>query len=323
MSASFVLLPVLLLAAQGENRLWFVDLELRGACAEVRIDCGPDGETRFLGPFAAGENRRLSVPVPVRILAGAGAPAAALPQALVLPPDAAATAQVLAWSAPQPAVEEEQLTGALRSRPRPPLVSAAPRAAWPEIVLVLTAGGFLLRLRRRPFFFVPLALAAGMASLALARSRRSAAGAETVLEWEAGGTAALSVTVARDELALPRAWLEVAPAGSRLEFLLSGRGPGLARARGAQLTALESAGIPAIEPGRNEGEALVACWTRTAAGEWSARGPWPRGEPLGSRAADQGDPPGWLASALPPGRSALLGRTAAGKWLRCLGFPAD
>jgi hypothetical protein len=311
-------------AAGGENRLWFVDLELRGSCAEVRIDCGPDGETRFVGPFAEGENRRLSVPVPVRHVPGADLSSVPLPRALVLPAGAAATAQVLGWSALQPALDLERHAGALRARPRPALSSALPRAAWPELVLVGIAGGFLLRLRRRLLFCLPLAACAGIACLVLARSRHADTHAETVLEWEAGSTLALSVTVAPDELALPREWLEVTPEGRRLEFELSGAGAGFARARGARLTALESAGIPPLQPGKNEAQALVECWTRTAAGEWSARGSWARGAPMGSRrAGDSGDPPGWLASALPPGRSALVGRTEAGDWLRCLGFPVE
>lgn len=317
---------VLLLAgvAGGENRLWFVDLELRGACTEVWLDCGPDGQTRVLGPFAAGEDRHLSVPVPVRPLPGADPLALSLPQVSVLPADAAGTAQVLGWSALQPARSLERHASALRTRARPPLAPSAPRAAWPELVLVLIAGGFLLRLRRRLALSCALALGAGLASLQLARSRSSAAGGERVLEWEAGGELALSITVALDELALPREGLEVVPEGRRLEFTLTRTGSGLARARGSHLSALESAGIPPLEPDNNAGEPLAEVWTRSAAGEWRARGPWPRGEALGSRALGPvRDPPGWLASALPPGRSVLVGRSEAGDWLRCLGFRTE
>ncbi len=319
-------MQILLLAGTtgGENRLWFVDLELRGACAEVRLDCGPDGETRFLGPFADGENRRLSLPVPVRALPGADLSSLALPRALVLPAEAAATAHVLGWSALQPALSLERRASALRTRPRPPLSSTLSRAAWPELVLVLIAGVFLLRFRRRLSILLPLAVGAGLASLELARSRQAEAHAERVFEWEAGDTRALAITVARDELALPREGLEVVPEGHRLEFTLSRAGEGLVRARGTRLTGLESAGLPPLAHAKNEGEPLVACWTRSATGVWLARGTWARGEPLGSRAAGgSGDPPGWLASALPPGRSVLIGRTEAGDWLRCLGFPLD
>lgn len=311
--------------ASGENRLWFVDLELHGSCAEVLLDCGPDGETRFIGPFAGGEQRHASVPVPVRSPLGVtGLPALPLPRAAVLPAGSAATVRVLGWSTRQPARDLEGPASALLARPRPPLTYALARAAWPELVLVLIAGGFLLRFRQRLSIAIALGLGAGLATLQLARSRQAEAHGERVLEWEAGGALALSVAVAQDELALPRARLEVVPEGQRLEFSLTSSGIGLARARGARLAALESAEIPLLEPRNNEGEPLLEVWTRSAAGEWHARGPWSRGESLGSRAAGGANaPPGWLAGALPPGRSVLLGRTETGDWLRCLGFQSE
>jgi hypothetical protein len=314
-------------AAGGENRLWFVDLELCGACEEVRLECGSDGVTRLLGPFASGEDRRASVPVPVRSpLGAAGLSSVPLPSARVSPAGSPATVRVLGWSAEQPAANLERRAGALLAGPRPPVAPVAPRAAWPELVLVLIAGGVLLRFRRRFPVTLVLGLGAGAMALALARSR--ALGVQQgqpvrLLEWEAGGALALTVSVARDELALPREWLEVVPEGLALEIEWRDPGGGRVRARPARLAGVASAAIPPLAPGANAGEPLEAVWTRTSGGVWRARGPWPPGTPLGQEAPEASDPPGWLASALPPGRSVLLGRTAAGEWLRCLGFEAE
>jgi hypothetical protein len=312
-------------AAGGENRLWFVDLELSGPCEELRLDCGADGETLVRGPFASGEDRRASVPVPVRSPLGVeGLSSLPLPRVRAVPEEAASAVRVLGWSEWQPAPELERDAGALLFRPRPPLAPARPRAGWPELLLVGIAGGFLLRLRHRPAVSLALALGAGLAAVELARSRTAALHAERLLEWETGGALALSVTVARDELALPREWLEIAPEGARLEFVLPNLGCGSARASGARLAAVERAPVPPLAARENGGEPLAEVWTRSAGGEWLARGSWPRGEPLGGPTqGDRRDPPGWLASALSPGRGALLARTAAGTWLRCLGFPPE
>lgn len=322
------LLPALLLLARaggGENRLWLVDLELRGPCEEVQLDCGADGVTRLLGPFASAEDRRASVPVPVRCPLGAGALASIpLPRARVLPATSPAAVHVLGWSQEQPAAELERRAAGLLARPRPPVASSPARAALPELALVLIAGGFLLRFRRRTWVCLALALGTGLAALELARSRRTEPQSVRVLEWEAGGALALSVRVAPDELALAREWLEVAPEGRSLELLWSSPGTGVARARDARLAAGESAAIPALAPGENGGEPLDAVWTRSAAGAWTARGAWPAHAPLGTMAPGaSGDPPGWLASSLPPGRAVLLGRTAGGEWMRCLGFEEE
>jgi hypothetical protein len=169
-----------------------------------------------------------------------------------------------------------------------------------------------------------LALGAGFAALELARSRRTEAQPVRVLEWDADGALALTFRVARDELALAREWLEVLPEGRPLELHWSSPGGGLARAPGARLAAGEGAALPALAPDRNADGPLEAVWTRSAAGAWTARGPWPAGAPLGTGArGGSSDPPGWLASSLPPGRPVLLGRTAGGEWLRCLGFEVE
>lgn len=321
-------LNVLVLAwlARGENRLWYLDLELRGGCEAVRLDCGVAGETRLTGPFSEAEDRRMVVPVPVRSPGGvAGLAALPLPRAEVVPADASASVRVLGWSREQPAERLFRQAGALLDRPRPPSGSRAPRAARVELLLVLAAGGFLLALRRRLALALALALGTGLLALQLARGRTGAARSEGVLEWETGGASALSVLAAADGLVLPRAALEVEPEGLRLEFELESAGQsGTVHALGARLTALELAPPPALLEDRNGAEALAEVWTRGREGRWRTHGPWAFGTALRPSATESGlRPPGWLASGLPPGRGVLLARTEHGAWLRCLGFELE
>jgi hypothetical protein len=308
-----------------ENRLWFVELELRGPCAEVHLDCGPDGATRVLGPFSSAEDRRLRVPVPARSGLGAkGLSAQPWPRASVHPPSPSASARVLGWTDPQPAERLETL-GALLARPRPPAASAPARAARTELFVALLAGGLLFHLHRRRRLLASLALAlgSGFLVLVLARGRSPESLPVRVLEWAGGGELALAVQSSFGELALPREWLEVRPAGRPLEFLL-GDGRGRVRAPGASLSAVELVGAPRLTRLRNDGEPLAEVWTRDARGAWRARGPWPGGVPLGADTERGGRaPPGWLASGLSPGRAALLARTASGGWLRCLDFALE
>ncbi len=326
----------LLLAASaslgGENRLWWVELELRGACAEVRLDCGAEGETRLRGPFASGEDRRLLVAVPVRSPPGAaGLTALPLPRAEVLPPGAVGTARVLAWSARQPAALleplREGLGEGLGTLAFPPVRSGAPVAGSVELLLVLAAGLGLFALRRRPAACLVLALLASALAFSLARSRRAASGETRVLAWRAGDEFALARAAGADRIALPRAALEVLPAGRRLEFEQDGGGgDGWASAPGARLVALEGVPAPALARERNGDQDLLEVWTRTPAGAWRTHGPWPRGTALPAALApgvDHTAPPGWLSGGLAPGRSVLLGRGADGAWLCCLGFESE
>ena len=312
------------LLAGGENRLWFVELELRGACEAVRIDCGAEGETLLRGPFSSGEDRRLSVPVPVRSPLGSeGLAALALPRAEPLPPGAAARVRVLAWSAPQPAESLTRALGPALGFTRPPGGEVAARAHSPELLLVFVAGAGLLVLRRRLVPSLVLALGSGALALALARGRTTVGAAELV-QWSFDGSLALSVRVAGDELAAAQEWLEVTPEGRALTLEWAADGTGRARAEGARLTALGSVPAPALDATRNEGADLSEVWTRDALGNWRGHGAWARGEPLPTvEPPNAGVPPGWLVSALPAGTGVLVARNERGTWLRCLGFPSD
>ena len=320
------LVPALVTAPrqQGDrNRLWLVEVELRGPCESVRLDCGPDGETRLAGPFSGAEERRLRLAVPVRApLGAAGLAALPLPRAELVPADAAGTVRVVGWSVEQPAERLARVAGAGFEGARPPVSSSPPRAHAPELLLVLASGALLARLRRRPLACASLALALALAVFALARSRTGASPTVRVVAWEAGDSSAVEVRARAGELELPCDALEATPDGTPLVLELARAGTeGVARAPAGRLFAFASAAVPALTAARNDGDALAEVWTRGAGGEWRAHGPWPAGTPLGAATVEAGaDPPGWLASGLPPGLPALLGRTAGGVWLRCLGF---
>lgn len=322
------LLFVACAAAGGENRLWFVELELRGASTELRLDCGAEGETRIVGPFASTEERRLVVPVPVRSPLGAAELGAVpLPRVELFPAGTTGTARVLGWSAQQPAARLEALGGALSALASPPAPTRAPVAEPVELLLVVAGGAGLFALRRRPAACCVLALGVGGLALSLARSRRVTAPEVRVLAWQAGDELALARQASVDHIALPRDGLAVLPAGHSIEFTCGASGDGgTASATGARLIALEGVPAPALSVGRNGGEALLEVWTRTPAGVWRSHGPWSAGAPLGAAldpSTARPDPPGWLASGLPPGRAILLARVAGGTWLCCLGFELE
>lgn len=304
----------------GENRLWYVELELSGTCEELRLDCGSDGETRFLGPFPGGGERRLEVPVPVRSpLGSAGLAALPFPRVEILPANAEASARVLGWSADPRAERLEREARALLTRPRPPSTALRAHAARAELLLVLVAGAFVLRARRRPWLALLIGLGASAGAFGLARTRTAGAGERALVDWEAGGELALAVRTGAGELALPRGRLEVSPEGIALALEVQSSGGGRVLAPGAALHGLEGVPPPALTAEANGGEPLAEVWTRDPSGIWQERGAWGSGAALPPVRAS-GVPPGWLAGALPPGRAVLLARTGSGAWLRCLGF---
>lgn len=321
------LLPCLL--AAGENRLWWLELELSGACEEVRLDCGPDGATHLLGPFASGEARRLVVPVPVRSPLGVeGLAAVPLPQVELVPRPTSAAVRLLGWSSTQPdAALVRNFAGTL-ARPRPPAPTGRVRASRAVLLLVVASGLGLFALRRRP----RAALAGGAAAAVLVlflMARRPGVAPEPrrLLEWELGADLALAIECGAGRVGLGRERLEVRPAERALELYVPstpGAAVGEARAAGAELLAFERVPAPRLDATSNGGTELSETWTRNAAGEWHAHGAWLARGPLGAPRA--GAPsPGWLAGGLPPGRALLVARSASGDWWRCLGFerPTD
>ncbi|HEX6886422.1 MAG TPA: hypothetical protein VF530_23805 [Planctomycetota bacterium] len=316
--SALALLGLLVLAGQ-ENRLWQLELELRGACEAVRLDCGPDGETLLVGPFGPGEDRSLSVPVPVRAPLGREELALVpLPRAELLGAGPDASATVVAWSARQP-VDELLAAGPRAGLSLPPAPRARPTAGLPELLAALLAGAFLLRLRARLLPTCLVAVASAALVLGLARARGEGADVVTLVQWREGSATALSIRRGEGELELGGPGLEVSPAGSPIRIEWEARGRGRARSAGGSLFALATTASPALRPERNGAERLEPVWTRTPEGRWRRHEAWELGAALGS--GRDGSPPGWLAGALPPGRGILVARTSRGAWLRCLGFP--
>jgi len=307
-------LALTLLALGDGNRLWWLEVEARGPLPEFTLDCGADGTTRVRGPFLAGE-RRLVVPVPVRAPLGAqGLAAQVLPRALE--PEV----RVVGWSAEQPDAALEREARTLLLRARPPLAEAPARAGRAEALLALCVLPLLVRLRRRPALASALGLALGALLLWRAAGVRALPRAVELLDVDLASGRALLVRAARDELALAGERLEARPDGLALNFEVSPDG-GLAavRAPGAELHGLSRAAAGELGPSSIEAS-LEAAWVRSPRGEWSARGPWPRGTPLPPARAEGGAPPGWLTGALPPGVGILVGRKVGGGWLRATAF---
>jgi hypothetical protein len=318
-----VLLSVL---ALGENRAWKLAIELEGPLEEARLECGADGTTRLVGPLLEGERRALEVPIPVRSPLGATAlMELPFPHLVTVPAEAAQRCRIAGW---RPA-EEEALRSAgpgLLARPRPPAPGGqGPRPGPAEGLLAVLVLVLLLRLRGRPWFQAVAGLGGGVVLGLLARSRPAAGPARTILEVDPAAAVALRVTVARDRLAIEN-HLEVLPQGGALELLVSLEdGQAHALAPGRALVSIATVAAPALEPQRNDWGDLERAWSRSAPGARRPPGAWPRGQPV-QRALgplqDTTSPPGWLASALPPGREVLLARAGEGTWVRVLGFPA-
>jgi hypothetical protein len=304
-----------LLALAGENRLAWVDVELVGACAEVRFDCGAAGETVLRGPFLAGESRILVVPVPVASPLGIRElGAVALPEVEVLPPGAPARLRVIGWSSSQPAARHEALPVALQNPPCPPRLDLPSRAGLPELLLVFSFGlwSTSVRTRRRALFWVGPLVAAG--AFALARGRGAEEGASQVLAFDARAGTARLVTCGPGRLPLLE-WLEVEPEGAFLRFECRANGEAFVATPGVRCRSAEVVALPDLLGSTNRfGEDLRATWTRSATGSFQGHGPWPRGTVL-SAGAPSPAPPGWLASGLPQGLPVLLAHSASGLWL--------
>ena len=304
------------------NRLWIVELELAGPCEEIVIDCGADGSTRLVGPFLSGEERRLALPVPLRVpLGGASLGALPLPAARVLPAGSSGSARVLSFVSEQPGELQGSVRGLLAAT-RPPVAAATVRARASAFLGLAAAFVLGLAARRRALVQAGLLGAGAVACFLLGSRSQERAEPVRVLEADLELPSALLVTGAREEIELGSARVEVVPEGSALALVLAQDLSGSARASGASLYALESVSPPRLAPTSNDHAPLSDVWIRRASGEWTFHGEWPRGAPLPSERSGS-PPPGWLASGLPQGRTCLLARAASGEWLRFRGGPGS
>lgn len=338
MIAAALLVP--LLAAEvpaAQDGIRIAELRLTGPLREVTLENAGSWRTRVTCDLAPGEVRTVRVP-----LATSDAPRDE-PELRLLPPDGPGDAVLVALAAGEDPFTWSALPAGLRARSWPPLRPARPRPDAARLALV--AGALCLGLalgalgRRRT-----VALAVGALACAapfVLPARAPAALALRVHEGDAESGEWLRVDGAREILDLrPGAlgWAESLPfarersfevtleTGGALRWALSGKG--LALYFCEHLSAFES-----FEPRSNEALALAACWTRDAAGAWTARGAWAVGAPLPPPGAGGGEaPPGWLAAGLPQGVGVLLGRVArdgsereGGRlgFVRLVGFPEE
>ena len=335
-------------AAQGEERLWYVDVDLMGPLQGVTLDCGAAGSTRLGATLVGGERSTLRVPVPARVPLGPGSL-----ERIPLPTVESAKVdgrvpgqvQVLGWSEEQPAAAMALLPPGLKARATP-AVALVQRHASAGGLLGLTlafALGVLLRRRR----WLGLLAGGGMAIALVGVAAREGARRNQTVVVEADLTRDiwLEVRAARHELVGAIESLRVEPEGGRVELELEvGAGAGgaqggrsviRARAKGKVLVGRRRL----VGARRDLGARLNrlgdfrAAFVRDPAGRWTPRGAWKVGEALpgvgegdgegaGAGAAWAG-PPGWLATGLPPGEWALLGRLEDGRWVRAMGFRGE
>jgi len=314
-----ITLALLALLPWQANRLWFVDLELRGPCDAVHFDCGVDGETSLSGPFARGEDRHLRVAVPVHSPMGpAELELVPFPRVELRGAGPQSQAEVRGWSR-ETGLEELLELRRIHSLV-PPARTTAAHARALECWLALAALPLLWRLRARPFLAAVFAFGAATTLFLWTASLRVPGESTLVIAWEVGGHA-LAIETSVGALPLPQGALEVVPAGAPLRFRVMPLGEGEASARG-QLIGLRPTRSPVLDRQRGPSEPLERVWIRAAEGTWSARGSWEVGSPLGATRAEGSAPPGWLASGIPAGRAACVAETRAGTWWRCLGFEA-
>jgi len=293
-------------SARAQSRIAFAEYELTGPCDVVVLDLGRAGSTRIEGRLAAGETRRVVVPIPTS------------PGARPLEPrvearaDAHVPARFLAWQ--PPAARFTDLPAGLRARPVP-VASATRVRVGIGVLLVLAAAGIAgLGSARRPFVALALAVAAAVVVYALARRslERDAAPVE-VLDGIAGHTAWQRSRAARDSLELPGRGptfdvvTDPPHAAIRIEAPLDPSRPAVARASGAQLSAnwSEPWDSDALDRTANALAPLAAAWRRVE-GNWTFHGAWPLGAALGPAVAGPAAP-GWLVAGLPQGVEIVVG----------------
>ena len=284
-------------------------VELHGPLQAVAFDCGAAGSTHVVGSLSTGEQRVLLLPFPE-------SPVADAPRTEL---DGAGSASWLGWEA-EPAAAA--FPRSIHPRVRPALRSRTLGIPL-ETVLVVCAALILTRvLRRRPRVLVAVVLSlASVSGWSVARQREP--DAELALVWEGARAAEIqAVTVTGVRLPgiayLELARLQVAREGAPQHWTvpLAGGAGGKPVADlecgGGEVTLsrslLADRGAGKLRRTRNDFRDLDAIWLRESSGGWQAHGAWKRGESLPDKLEGGPQPPGWLRSGLPQGRSVLLGR---------------
>jgi len=318
-----VLLVALGLAPAGagaQQALGTVSVELQGPRSVAVLSAGGPG-TRIEVEVGAAELRRLEVPItgPSRPGDGRTTPRFADPDGASLLPGTSAT-----WAEPW-----TSLPHGLRTRALPPVGRGLPGAGSLSLAVLAAALLLAVGLRRRPGF--ALLLGAGAAAcLLLLPAREAGAVAVRVLEGDAREGRWLEVRGAQESLELPvgqLGWLRRTPPAADAHLRVHEQS-GSPRwgwvAPGARVYALTETrrSVPTREDPGAVG--FRRAWTRSAAGVWSAHGPWSPGSALPAPSEAGGPPPGWLAAGLPQGLGILVGELDDPRgdpaWLRLVGF---
>jgi len=344
-------------AARGENRLWWVGLDLEGPLAGVWLEPARGGRTFVDAPLAAGERLELEVPVP--FLSALDLEYLGMPVVLV---EGAGSARVFA-------VEDARAQGdgwrrlprglVARARPAPERRRAAPAGAALVIVVGLAAAAVAAGVRPRARVTAALALVHLGAAAALIGPLAPAAkdGGRVVAVELLGSGPGVEVRAERGQLEAPVGVvlaLEVDPEGVAVEFaarpsLGDPRAHWVARAApGARAPrfAAWTAGAPdpggaggSLAPAFNGFESLRRQDRGRPLSSWHGVGPWALGDAAPSTIpfhgvgdTRRGSPqlpsgfPGWLLAGLPQGVGVLVAdlepeADGTPRFLRALPFP--
>ena len=325
MMAMAWLLALVAPLVQEANRLRVARFDLSGPLERVRIELDAErGATHVDLDLAPGERLQLDVPLD-------DADRAFVPRVVTLEPSGASSeadrAVFAGFRDPAPAEAFwSALPAGQRARVRPAVPRPLGRTRGRDWALLLAGAALVLGGRKRP----ARSLVAGAVTAGLLLGLRPPVSSEPRFELidadlDRESWVHTIAAFGRLELADPPAelWVATRPAAADLSWSVE------RNARAQRWTGTGSGALFAIAPWRggragqlapssNEWGDLEAVWTRGADGAWSAHGPWKRGAALGAGSA--GNPPGWLAGALPPGRPVLLAREEGGAvWLRVVG----
>lgn len=318
----FAVLGLAPIGAGAQEALGSVSVELGGPRSVSILSAGGP-RTRIEVEVGAAELRRLEVPV-----AGPTRPGDVRPTPRFEDPEGNEAPLLdeasVTWGEPW-----ASLPHGLRTRALPPVGRVLPEAGPLSLAVLAAAVLLAVGLRRRP----PVALLFGTgaaACLFVLPAPEAEAVAVRVLEGDARDGRWLEVRGAQGRLELPvgrLGWLRRSPpaADAHLRVHEEGGSPRWSWvAPGARVYALTETGRPVptrVDPGA---VGFRRAWTRSAAGAWSAHGPWPPGSALPAPSEAGGPPPGWLAAGLPQGLGTLVGELddPAGDpaWLRLVGF---
>jgi hypothetical protein len=321
-SARALSLAVLAASAGAQEPIGRIGVELEGPLDSVCLALGAV-PTVLEVSVAAGERRRFDVPYVGSSRASA---APLLPRFLGEPPPAGAS---LVPGSHEPPPVWAELPRGLRNRSLPPLERARVAPDAPRWAALAAALLLVLGLRRRPLAALTVGAAAAL-GLLLWPAPPASGPLQRVLEGDAESGRWLEVRAARESLELADisvGWVRHLPSSAALRLELSTAAGAAAwrlvaaQARVFALREVAGRAPTRADPGAHDWRRL---WLRDPAGDWSAHGPWKRGEVLPPPLAGAPAPPGWLAAGLPQGIGILVGELESGAderlWLRWVGF---